>query len=77
MQTGYRKITDIYDEGELCQLTRRFNVHGVAWRLESHRRGFTRVFVQNTQLQQARSLCDGPLAGALRRDDGKAGLGPA
>ena len=71
MQTGYRKIADICDQGVLCQLTRRFNVHGVPWKLESHRRGFTRVFVLNTQLQQARSLCDGPVAGTLRQDDGK------
>ena len=59
MLTGYRKITDIDDEGVLRRLTRRFNARGVAWRLESHSRGFTRVFVLNTHVQQARSLCNG------------------
>src|SRR5215471_21329314 len=70
MQTGYRKITDIDDERVLRLLTRRFNARGVAWRLESHSRGFTRVFVLNTQLQLARSLCNGLVAGALLLDDG-------
>ena len=70
MLTGYRKITDIDDEGVLRRLTRRFNARGVAWRLESHSRGFTRVFVLNTQLQLARSLCNGLVAGALLLDDG-------
>jgi hypothetical protein len=56
---GYRKITDIDDEGVLRRLTRRFNARGVAWKLESHRRGFTRVFVLNSQVQLARPLATG------------------
>jgi hypothetical protein len=70
MQTGYRKITDIDDEDVLRRLTRRLNALGVAWRLERHSRGFTRVFVLNTHVQLARSLCDG-VTGILLGSDGE------
>jgi hypothetical protein len=69
MQTGYRKITDIEDEEVLRRLTRRFDPLGFAWRLERHSCGFTRVFVLNTHVQLARSLCDG-VTGVLLTTDG-------
>jgi len=70
MQTGYRKITDLDDEEVLHRLTRRFNARGVAWRLERHSRGFTRVFVLNTHVELARPLCDG-VTGVLLASDGE------
>jgi hypothetical protein len=70
METGYRKITDIDNEEVLRRLTRRFNARGVAWRLERHSRGFTRVFVRNTHVQVARSLCDG-VKGVVLKNDGE------